>query len=100
MQILEGGDFRALIQQSANSPGGSVSCGERRDAWDVVANGRAANRLFVVERFAAQGRVDHQIDLAGFDQVNDIRAAFVYFENRFRWNACGFERRGGPARSE
>src|SRR5580692_7938988 len=100
MQILEGGDFRALIEQSANSAGGGVGRGECCNAWNVITNRRATNRFFVVERFAAERRVDDQVDLAGFDEVNDVGPALVYFEDGFCWNPCSFECRGGTAGSE
>ena len=36
----------------------------------------------------------------GLDQVDDVGAAFVHFEDGFGRNARGFERRGGAARGE
>src|SRR6266852_4943325 len=74
--------------------------GERGDTRNIVANGRAANRFFVVERFAPEGSVDHEIDLALFHQVHNIRPAFVYFEYRIGLDACGFQRGSGSTRRE
>jgi len=67
-----------------NSARGGMRRGKRGDTRYVVANRRAADRFFVVERFATEGRVDHQIDLTCFYQVNDVRPPFVYFEHRLR----------------
>src|SRR5882724_1940727 len=77
MQVLQGRNFGPLLEHGANSARSGVGSGERRDARNVVANGGAANRLFVVERFAAQRRVDDQIDFSRFHQVDDIRPAFT-----------------------
>ena len=84
MQILKSGNFGALIEQSANAAGGGVGGRKCRDAGNIVANRSAANGFFVVEGLAAQRRVDDQVDLAGFNEVDDVGAAFVYFENGFR----------------
>ncbi len=100
MQILKRGDFGALIEQRANSTRGGVGSRKRRDAGNIVANRGAADGLFVVEGFAAQWRVDDQIDFASFHEVDDIGAAFIYFEHGFGGNAGGFERRGGAARGQ
>src|SRR5438046_2062852 len=69
----------------------SISAG--RSSTDSPVEPSAPNRFFVVERFAAQGRVDHQIDLARFHQVHNVRPAFVHFEYRFGLDAGRFQRR-------
>src|SRR5258707_6918910 len=71
--------------------------GQRGDARNVVAYRRATNRFFVIERFAPEGRVDHQIDFARFHQVHNVGAALVYFENGFGFDAGGFQRSRGSA---
>src|SRR5438094_8396528 len=73
MQILQGRDFSSLLEHGANSARSGVGSGKRGDAGNVVANGGPANGLFVVERFAAERRVDDQIDFSRFHQVDDIR---------------------------
>src|SRR5271169_63305 len=98
MQILQSSDFGALIEKRANAAGGSVSRRKRRDARNVIANRRAANGFLVVKRFAAERRVDDQIDLAGLDEVNDVGAAFIHLEDGLGWNPGRFERSGRAAR--
>src|SRR6266481_604794 len=71
--------------------------GKRSDARNVVTNCRAADRFLVVERFAPEGRVDHQVDFACFHQVHNVWPAFVYFENWFGFDAGGFQRSRGSA---
>ena len=58
------------------------------DARNVVADGGAADGFFVVEGLAAERRVDHQIDFPCLDEVDDVGAALVHFENRFDLDAC------------
>src|SRR5580704_2796573 len=100
MQILQGRNFRALIEKRANSAGGSVGRRERRDTWNVIANGGSANGFFVVERFATQRRVDDQVDLARFDEVHDVGTSFIHFEHGLRFNPGTFERGSSPARGK
>ena len=83
MQILQGVYLGAVAGHGANAERRGVRRGKRGNARNVVANRSAADGFFVVKRFAAERRVDQQIDLAGLDQVDDIRAPFVYFVNRF-----------------
>src|SRR5271155_5415942 len=71
-----------------------------RDARNVIANRGAANGFFVVERFAPQRCVDYQIDFTRFDEVDDVRPAFVYFKNRLRGDSCRFQSRRRAARRE
>ncbi len=87
MQILQGVYFGAMAGHGANAERGGARRGQRGNARNVVANGGAADGFFVVEGFAAERRVDEQIDLAGFDEVDDIRAPFVYFVDRFDFDA-------------
>src|SRR5260370_38651635 len=72
--------------------------GKRGDARYVVANRREADGFFVVERFTAQGRVDHQIDLARLHEIHNVGPAFVDFEYRFGFDPGRFQRsRGSPS---
>ena len=98
MQILQGSNFRALFQKRMNPARRGMRGRQRRDARDVVANGCPSNRFFVVERFASQRRVDDEIDLSSFHQIHDVRPALIHFEDGFRFDAGGFQRRGGSAR--
>src|SRR3984957_20743686 len=97
MQILQGGNFGALIETRANPAGGGVGRRKRCDTRNVISNGGPSNRFFVVEGFSAQRRVDDQVDVAGFDEIDDIRPALVHLEDGFCWNACGFECGGGAS---
>src|ERR1700674_4309720 len=75
--------------------------GKSSDTRYVVADRRAPDRFFIVERFTSQGRVDYQIDLARFHQVHNVRPSFIHFEYRFGLDAGGFQRsRGSPGSKE
>src|SRR5713101_716578 len=97
MQILQGSNFRSLLEQGTNSPYRGIGRGKRGDARDIVANGRAPNRFLVIERLAAQGRVYDQIDFAGFHQVHNIRPALIDLEHGFGLDSRSFESRSGSA---
>src|SRR6266513_1575522 len=90
--MLQCGDFRSLLEKGANSASGGMGRGKRRDARYVVTDRRAPNRFFVVERFAAQGRVDHQIDLTRFHHDHNVPPGFVHLEYRFGLDAGRFQR--------
>ena len=63
VQILQGAHFGFVAGHGANAARGSAGGGKRGDAGNVVADGGAANGFFVVERFAAERRIDEQIAL-------------------------------------
>src|SRR5215831_15495464 len=73
MQMLERSDLDFVALHRANASGRCTSRRKRGDARYVVSHGSSANRFLVVKGFAAERRIDQQIDLAGFDQVDDIR---------------------------
>ena len=58
MQILQGVDLGAVAGHGADAAGGGAGSGKRGDAGNVVTNGGAADRFFVVEGFAAERRID------------------------------------------
>ena len=98
MKVLQRGNFDSLLDQGTNPACGCVCRGERGNTRNVVTNRCAANRFFVVKRFAAERCVNHQINLAGLDQVHDIRAAFIDLEDGFGLDARGVQCRSGSAR--
>src|ERR1700688_880119 len=73
--------------------------GKRSDAWNVVANGGAANGFFVVEGFAPERSIDDQIDFASLDQIDDVWAAFIYFKDALGLDPCSVQSSGGAASS-
>src|ERR1700758_4986618 len=100
VQVLQRGNLDALLVEGANSPRCRVGRGQRGNTRYIVANCSAPNRLLVVKRFAAQWRVDDQIDFSGFHQVYNVGPALVHFEDRFRLDSCGFQSCGGAARGQ
>src|SRR3989442_2917630 len=98
VEVLQGGNVECLLVQRAYAASRREGGRERGDAGDVVADGGAADRFLIVERLAAERRIDDDVHLTGFDQVHDIRAAFVDLVNRFGLNAGALERCGGAAR--
>src|SRR5206468_9394365 len=100
VQVLQSGDFDALLAERVNAPRRRVRCSQRGDTGYIVANRGAPNRFLIVERFAAERRVDDQIDFPGFDQVHDIGSAFVDLEDTLRVDSGSFESRSRAARGE
>ncbi len=89
MEILECGNVHGLTghRHRSNSFCGGGGGGERGDAGNVVADCGAADGFFVVEGFAAERRVDDEIYFGGFDEVDDVRPAFIYFEDGFDFDS-------------
>src|SRR5215472_9199358 len=100
MQVLQSGNFDALLVERVNAPRRCVRRSQRSDTGYIVANRGAPNRFLIVERFAAERRVDDQIDFSGFDQIHDIGAAFVDLEDRLRVDPGSFESRSRATRGE
>src|SRR5437879_8700609 len=98
VEVLQGGHLECLLVQRAYATSRREGGRERGDAGDVVADGGAADRFLIVERLAAERRIDDDVHLTGFDQVHDLRAAFVDLVNRFGLNAGALEHCGGAAR--
>src|SRR5579863_834760 len=100
MQILKRSHFGSLVDQGLDSQSCRV-CGRKRcDAGNVMPDCGAPDGFFVVERFAAERRVDDQINLARLHEVDDVWATFVHLEHGFRFNSRSFQRRRGAARRE
>src|SRR5262249_9768323 len=99
VQVLESSYFSSLLNESPNSACGGMSGCQRGDTRNVVTNRRAPDGLFVIKGFPSERCIDDQIDLAGFDQIHDVGAAFVDLEHRLRFNASRTQRRRGSARS-
>src|SRR5437879_6835562 len=97
VEVLQGGHLECMLVQRAYAARRREGGRERGNAGDVVADGGAADRFLIVERLAAERRIDDDVHLTGFDQVHDIGAAFVDLVNRFGLNAGALERRGGAA---
>src|SRR5579875_3109722 len=100
MQILERGDVRGLPGHGANAARGGAGRRKRGNARNVVANGGAANGLLVVEGLASERRIDHQIHFTGFDQIDDVRTAFVHFVNFLDVDSGARESRGCATRGD
>lgn len=77
VQILKGVDAEGMINQRPNAAGCGLRGGKRGNAGDFVTHGGAPDGFFVIEGLAAEGRINDQIDATGFDEIDDVRAAFV-----------------------
>ena len=51
------------------------------DGGDAVQDGRAADGFFVEPRVGALGRIDDDLDFFALDEVDDVGAAFLDFED-------------------
>ena len=83
VQILQRVDLKGVIDQRTNPTGGGQSGGKRRNARDFVPHGGTTNGLFIVERFAAERRIDNEIDAARLYEIDDIGAPFVGLVHSF-----------------
>src|ERR1700726_1455488 len=97
VQILERVDAKGMIDQRTNAAGCSLRRGKRGDAGDPVTHSGAPDGFFVIEGLAAERRINDQIDATGFDQIDDVRAAFVSLIDGFGSYARRGERCGGAA---
>jgi len=77
VQILKRVDAEGMINQRPNAAGRGLRRGKRGDARDLITHGGAPDGFFVIEGLAAEGRINDQIDATGFDEIDDVRAAFV-----------------------
>src|SRR5580700_6405102 len=83
VQILKRVNAERMIDQRTNATGRGLRCGKRCNAGDFVTHGSAPDRFFVVKGLAAEGRINDQIDATGFDQIDDVGAAFVSLVDGF-----------------
>src|SRR5262245_22711581 len=88
----------ALLSHRRDGAGRGVGAGQGGERDDVVLHGGAADGALVVERRAAQRRVDYQVDLVALDQVYDVRSPLVDFEDPLGGHA-GFVQKTGRAPS-
>ena len=77
-----------------------ADAGARRDAGDARGDGRGANRRVVVALHLAVGRVEHDVDLAVLDHVDDVRAALVDLVDALDLDAVVLERAVGAVGRE
>ena len=72
----------------------------------VVMHGHAighrvsADGFLVAEGMRSGGRVNHQLQRTGFQQIDRVRAALVDFEDGLALQPGGVERGGGAARGD
>ena len=92
MEILQGRDIGRFDGHGKNSARCSNRGRERGDARHVVSHRRAANRFFIVEGFAAKGRIDDEVHFSCFHEIHDIGPAFIHLVNSFDRNASGSNR--------
>ena len=83
VQILKRVDAERMIDQRTNAAGRGLRRGKRGDAGDLVTHCGAPDGFFVIKGLAAEGRINDQIDATGFDQVDDVRTAFVSLVDGF-----------------
>ena len=98
VQVLEAVHFPLHLLERVDPAHRSFCGGERRDARNVVANGGAANGFFVVERFAAQRRVDDQWTLPVLMRSTMFGRPSFTLKHFLARNAGGAHRRAGAAR--
>src|ERR1051326_3586281 len=95
---------RANIQAFAPDSPYAVDGGSRTrnccNAGNVVIDSSTADRLFIEERFAAEGSIYDKIDLAALDVVDDVRPSFVNFIDRFHVDAGTSEHASGSSRRD
>ena len=83
VQILKRVYAEGMINQRPNAAGCGLRGGKRGNAGDLVTYGGAPDGFFVVKGLTAEGRINDQIDATGFDQIDDVRTAFVSLVDGF-----------------
>src|SRR6266568_4298960 len=94
VQILKRIDAEGMIDQRANASVRCLRSLKRSDAGNLIAHCGAADGFFVIKGLAAEGRIDDEIDAAGFHQIDDIWPAFVGLIDGLCGYSCRGERRG------
>src|SRR5262245_56727414 len=100
MVFLNGLHIEALAAECANTVNGSSSAWNRCDAWNAMIDCCPANRFFVEKGFAAEWRIDDQMNFPALDVVHNVRPALVHFVNRLNFDSGISENLGGPARRD
>src|SRR5687768_3615222 len=83
-------DLAALDRSDAVR--GRSSCGQRCDGWNAVRHCRTADRLLIKEWIDSVRRVDDELDLAAFDQIDDVGSSFFHLVNTLAHDAGLLER--------
>ena len=92
--FLQGSD-RSLPRATRGNPfGRRYSSSDRRDVRHVVLDGVLADVGIVVSAELSGRRVVDQLDLSVLNRINQIRTAFVRFENRFGFDQGAVVERG------
>src|SRR5438067_1793376 len=81
MVFLKRPHVQALASNRAYPVDRGCGARDRSDAGHMMGDRCAADCLFVEEGFAAERRIDDEIDLAALDVVDDMRPAFINFIN-------------------
>lgn len=100
VQILKRVNAKGMIDQGTNAAGRGLRCGKRGNARDLITHGRASDGFFIVKGLATEGRINDQIDAPRFDQIDDVRTAFVSLVDGLSSYARGGERRGSATGGE
>src|SRR5208283_2998775 len=99
MQILQGRDIRTVTSHCSHPPCRRTRRRKSSDARNIVANRRTPNRFLVVERFAPQRRVNHQIHLGRLDQIHNVRPPLIHLVHRLHFDPRASQSGRRPARS-
>src|SRR5215216_6883409 len=82
MKFLQRMHVRSALRSTCcNGFDERLSTSHRSHTWHAVLQRSTPDRLFVIMRCAAQGRIDDQGDLTLLDVVYDVWPAFVDLEN-------------------
>ena len=77
VQLLERDHVGLAAARGGDRPSGGHPAGHRRDAGDAAGHRRRADLVPVRARAGADRRVDHQVDRAALDPVDDVRRALA-----------------------
>src|SRR5438270_11236795 len=91
VQMLQCAHSNGAALSGGDSLGGGVGGGKSSHSSDAVSDGGASNRLVVKEGIDAIGRIHNQLNLAAFDQIHYVGAAFFDFVNAIDGEAGGFD---------
>src|SRR5579883_1144002 len=92
MKGLKIENLNAMLALSADAVHHGSGRRESGDAGDAVLHSGAPDGLLIEARGSAQWRINDQVQLRAFDQIDDIGPSFVHLINLLRREARGAER--------
>src|ERR1700749_931990 len=95
MQMLQCIDCSHVLLQCLDTFRSGASGRNGCDRRNALQNSSPTNRLLVEEWVLAMRRIEDELNALTLDQIDDVRTAFLHFENALDHHAGFFEHVGG-----